>query len=479
MIDQVQDSVGGYAYINSGRKYRQTIVDDRSPLTVVSVGVYRKGTPSNSLGIEISDGEKKVVGALFASDIPEATGTWADFDVSEWNMTGKNITIALSSSQPASTTVFWGWLVSFTNPYSKGKMYYWYNNRWVEYIVDSVSVDAVFSTDTPSTSPTGACCVGTTCSITTQTGCTGIWKGVGTTCTPNPCIDDTIVLDKAITCASAGPECGDETAKKTTFAIDETVFAYSEISANDLYGAVMKHEWWWNGTKIWEYSWPAITSHTTGACAWTYWDNFGAEAGSGSGYIKVIVTRNAWTNWWLTNTFTITQPSCTSWTNIGDCLNADCYWYNDSCHSTPETMTTAIVESGTYYTGPYTPGQIVEVASLLVKNNGTATGKLYTCSFFNPNTVDEIRHSTSESNDIAPNGIWENHPVATIPNNQPTGNLTVGIKVWGEDETEPNWTNPLNTHIWSTSDNNLLLLAGVAVAGIGLTWYLSKKNKEK
>ena len=36
--------------------------------------------------------------------------------------------------------------------------------------------------------PSGACCLGETCSITTQAGCTGVWQGQGTTCTPtNPC----------------------------------------------------------------------------------------------------------------------------------------------------------------------------------------------------------------------------------------------------------------------------------------------------
>lgn len=33
----------------------------------------------------------------------------------------------------------------------------------------------------------GACCVGTTCSQTTQANCTGTFKGVGVSCTPNPC----------------------------------------------------------------------------------------------------------------------------------------------------------------------------------------------------------------------------------------------------------------------------------------------------
>lgn len=38
--------------------------------------------------------------------------------------------------------------------------------------------------------PTGACCVGDVCSITTQAACTGVYQGDGSGCTPNPCITD-------------------------------------------------------------------------------------------------------------------------------------------------------------------------------------------------------------------------------------------------------------------------------------------------
>ena len=35
--------------------------------------------------------------------------------------------------------------------------------------------------------PVGACCIGTSCAITTQAGCSGTWQGSGSTCGPNPC----------------------------------------------------------------------------------------------------------------------------------------------------------------------------------------------------------------------------------------------------------------------------------------------------
>lgn len=56
---------------------------------------------------------------------------------------------------------------------------------------------------------TGACCVGTVCSIKAQADCTGTYKGDGTTCSPNPCVSggcskpDCNCTDKT-TCETAG-----------------------------------------------------------------------------------------------------------------------------------------------------------------------------------------------------------------------------------------------------------------------------------
>ena len=49
--------------------------------------------------------------------------------------------------------------------------------------------------------PKGACCVGETCSITTEGECAGVYQGDGTTCEPNPCEEvdcgsDTVTLCK-------------------------------------------------------------------------------------------------------------------------------------------------------------------------------------------------------------------------------------------------------------------------------------------
>src|SRR6185436_9319202 len=47
---------------------------------------------------------------------------------------------------------------------------------------------AGFPTPVPPPSPTGACCDGEDCSITTEEACEGEYQGDGTDCDPNPCI---------------------------------------------------------------------------------------------------------------------------------------------------------------------------------------------------------------------------------------------------------------------------------------------------
>lgn len=43
--------------------------------------------------------------------------------------------------------------------------------------------------------PTGACCVGTVCTITTALDCQGTWQGAGTTCEPNPCEEPPVPVE--------------------------------------------------------------------------------------------------------------------------------------------------------------------------------------------------------------------------------------------------------------------------------------------
>ncbi len=64
-------------------------------------------------------------------------------------------------------------------------------NAWQGFALNSYSCDEIPESQggNPIIS-TGACCIGTDCSITTQVGCTiqgGTYQGDGTTCSPNPC----------------------------------------------------------------------------------------------------------------------------------------------------------------------------------------------------------------------------------------------------------------------------------------------------
>ena len=57
--------------------------------------------------------------------------------------------------------------------------------------------------------PTGACCVATVCSITTQAGCSGSWTGAGTTCSASTCNNNNL-------CSAAVPLCDNVAVNGTT-----------------------------------------------------------------------------------------------------------------------------------------------------------------------------------------------------------------------------------------------------------------------
>ena len=130
----------------------------------------------------------------------------------------------------------------------------------------------------------------------------------------------------------------------------------------------------------------------------------------------------------------------------------------------------ATIESGQWYTGPYAPGELVELASISVKNTGDQTGDLIGQSFFWPGESNEQKNTKSTKYDIQPGGIWDYHPAATIPLNAPPGILPVGVKVWGETEDEPGWTLG-NIVVESLPPYALptLLLGGLLVAGYLIT----------
>ena len=75
------------------------------------------------------------------------------------------------------------------------------------------------------------------------------------------------------------------------YPIDGEVWAYSEISSEDLYGLYFTQRWWYdNGTGLenkWEYSW-TILEHWTSSASWSWWE-IGLDYGKGVGYIETLV----------------------------------------------------------------------------------------------------------------------------------------------------------------------------------------------
>ncbi|MCK4365477.1 MAG: hypothetical protein KAW45_05460 [Thermoplasmatales archaeon] len=93
-------------------------------------------------------------------------------------------------------------------------------------------------------------------------------------------------LTEAVTCEWVNGY-QDHGPKVTQFDIDQTVYAYVEIHGSDLYGKTVKHEWWYNGEKKWEWS-KTCSNHYTGWGSWTWWA-IGQAYGLGTGYIKVFL----------------------------------------------------------------------------------------------------------------------------------------------------------------------------------------------
>jgi len=102
-----------------------------------------------------------------------------------------------------------------------------------------------------------------------------------------------------------------------------------------------------------------------------------------------------------------------------------------------------IIESGsTYYTGPFAPGEFQIVANVLIKNIGTMGGILNYNLYQYPGTPQESI--------VVPNQYYFNAGQqlnvgfnATIPN-IPGQIWPLGIKVWGEGETEPSMSHMFN-----------------------------------
>lgn len=226
-------------------------------------------------------------------------------------------------------------------------------------------------------------------------------------CQSTPC-EGEVYLYKAITCATAGPNCGDEGPQKTTFEKNETIYAYTHFKPTDgfdFYGHTVRHEWWHNEEKKWEYEWTCDEHYTNNWCQWTNWA-IGQTHGPGTGYILVFFDEIYMGK---TNDYTVQGIDVIG--NI-DFINS------------------------TFYTGPFNPGSTETIAYLTFKNSGTEDGAIYIKIYENPNTLQETEIYDGNFHLQGGQTITDLQINVTIPTN---GAWPLGIKVWGEGENEPTW----------------------------------------
>jgi len=95
--------------------------------------------------------------------------------------------------------------------------------------------------------------------------------------------------------------------------ISGEVWAYSEISSDDLYGLYFTQRWWYdNGTGLqnkWEWSW-TIGEHWLSAATWSWWQ-IGLDYGKGVGIIETLVDNVTvgYSNWYAMNNTKPNKPT--------------------------------------------------------------------------------------------------------------------------------------------------------------------------
>jgi len=94
------------------------------------------------------------------------------------------------------------------------------------------------------------------------------------------------------------------------YALDGEVWAYHEISSDDLFGLYFEQTWWYdNGTGLenkWSWAW-TITEHWTSSATWSWWQ-IGLDYGPGVGYVECFIDNVSigQTNWYAIDN---TQPN--------------------------------------------------------------------------------------------------------------------------------------------------------------------------
>lgn len=144
----------------------------------------------------------------------------------------------------------------------------------------------------------------------------------------------------------------------------------------------------------------------------------------------------------------------------------------------PDVILEINYNASVFKTGPFVPGeQSADLGVVNINNIGTDIGEGYWKVVRFPGETNEY---------IMYQGTWTNIPPGTnvdaaqlwgqIPDPYPDPTMPVGVKVWGEGETEPTWST-LGTMIWGgkLQIENYILPAIAIIGGIATIYYIFKK----
>jgi len=141
-----------------------------------------------------------------------------------------------------------------------------------------------------------------------------------------------------------------------------------------------------------------------------------------------------------------------------------------------------VIDAATvYYSGPFEPGQeYVSVADLYVKNTGTMAGKIWIKLYEYPGEANEgvVTGPMYTTPDVQPG---ETRPVLFYVSTPSTpGAWPLGLKVWGDDESEPSWSLGLQNgqaHIFGLNGElPPWVIPAVALGGLlGICYLITKK----
>lgn len=218
-----------------------------------------------------------------------------------------------------------------------------------------------------------------------------------------------VTLTEAVTCDWVnGFE--DHGPTVTEFDLTEWVWAYLQVhSDSDLYGKVMKREWWFKETGQSSFTKRSESNNTcTGHYNnWATWptEDMGNQYGPGEGYVRVLVD-----NIYLgkTNNYQV----------IGGLVDMQ------------------IEPTSEFFTGPFVAGTIQLVCNVHVKNHGTVASSVQIELWEYPGSSPQNRVGYWSIPSLAPGETIIRGFEVTIPPDTP---WPLGVKVWGGGETEPSW----------------------------------------